>query len=367
MSTAALSAALLFVFAPPPAPEDAEGQTPAGDADDSAAADEPPAPPPKTDTTPREVDSRGYPIMRYSEADQDPGRELEWAEETPPPPELEYAEETPEEERVGVGEGVERPAPSQEALERQGPAALTSTTGGRTYSGESPQRFAFELKFGPYLPNVDRNFSGDGLGPYANIYGPTDDTGASTGQPKPGLFSAIAFDYQFVYLGGPLSVGTSVGFFRDSAQALIAEPEPDAETIRSPADKTRFNVIPVTLLAGYRFELLADRWRVPLVPYAKGGLAYGFWWSTDGNKKISVNSRDEKGRGGSIGWQVNAGMMLRLDFIERGSSRDLDRITGINHTYLFGEYQISRMSGFGSGNRVDVGDDTWLVGLAIEF
>jgi hypothetical protein len=305
--------------------------------------------------------------MRYSEADQEAGRELEWADETPEDEQLKWGEAEHPADEIEWGEGYDQHGPNQAAIERQSTVGLSKTSKRRGQQGwESPQRFALEVKFGPYVPAVDRPVE-SGLGPYAQIYGPTDSTGQATGQPKAGLFSALAFDWQFVYLGGPFSVGTSVGFFRDKAQALVAEPDPDADTVRAAADKTTFNIVPVTLLAGYRFELLADRFKVPLVPYAKGGLAYGFWWSTDGNGNVSVNSRGEKGRGGSLGWQANAGLMLRLDFIDRASSKTLDRTTGINHTYLFGEYQLARLNGFGTGTFVDVGEDTWLVGLAIEF
>lgn len=360
MSATVLAFAVLGFGAPPPPPTD--------DAAPAAPEAEPePAPAPAGDPEGPALDARGYPVMDYADGAPDPTEELQYADETPPPPELEYAEESPVQEPVEYDEGIQRAPPSEEALRRQGPQTVTKKTKRRGDPNESPQRFAFELKFGPYVPSADRNFTGDGLGPYATIYGPTDSSGEATGQPKPRLFSVMAFDWQFVYVGGPLSIGTSIGFFRDKAQAILAAPDPDADSIRSPADDTSFNVIPLTLLAGYRFELMADRWKVPLVPYAKGGLAYGFWWSTNGNGKVSENSAGVKGRGGNIGWQVNTGMMLRLDFIDRGSARELDRVTGINHTYLFGEYQFSRMSAFGSGARFDVGDDTWLVGLAMEF
>lgn len=370
MSASLLALAVLGAWPPPPPPGDDAAEESQPEDLDAEAEPEPEPPPedpaPEPAPPPQEVDSRGYPVMDYADDPGDPAEELRYADEIPPAEPVEWATESPEQPPVEYGEGVQRPPPSKAALEAQGPGGLAKTTRGRG-SNESPQRFAFELKFGPYVPSADRNFSGDGLGPYASIYGPTDSTGAATGQPKPRLFSVIAFDWQFVYVGGPLSVGTSVGFFRDKAQAILADPDPDADSIRSPADGTSFNVIPVTLLAGYRFELMADRWKVPLVPYAKGGLAYGFWWSTNGDGKVSENSAGVKGRGGNIGWQVNTGLMLRLDFIDRGSARELDRVTGINHTYLFGEYQFSRMSAFGSGTRFDVGDDTWLVGLAMEF
>ena len=75
----------------------------------------------------------------------------------------------------------------------------------------------------------------------------------------------------------------------------------------------------------------------------------------------------DKARGGAWGFQTNVGGMLRLDFLERGEARNLDRATGINHTYLFGEWQFSRVNNFGRKNSVSLGDSTWLIGLAIEF
>jgi hypothetical protein len=312
------------------------------------------------------VDARGYPVLDYAESPPEPTSEVEWAEQAPGSPNLEYGEASDEGPQIERAPGVDRPGPDPQAIEREGPSTLTAEHRAPARTG-SPQRFALELKFGPYVPAVDRHYEGDGLGPYANIYGPTDDTGVATGQPRPGLFSAVAFDWQFAKLAGPFSIGVSLGFFRDSARAIVAEPEPDAGSIRSPADKTGFFVLPLALLGGYRFELLADRFRVPLVPYAKGGLAYGLWWSTDGNGDVSRNEAGKKGRGGSVGFQVQGGLMLRLDFIERAAAATLDRVTGINHTYVFGEYQLARLDGFGTGRRMDVGDGTWLVGLAMEF
>ena len=125
-------------------------------------------------------------------------------------------------------------------------------------------------------------------------------------------------------------------------------------------------MVPLALTVGYRFELLADRFKVPLVPYAKGGLTYAFWWSRDGGE-IAENMAGEKARGGTWGWQINAGGMLRLDFIEPGTAKKLDASTGINHTYLFGEYQLARITNFGQDDAVSLGDSTFFVGLAMEF
>ncbi len=260
-----------------------------------------------------------------------------------------------------------KPPPDERALARQSTVDLTARRKRRLYRpGGSPQRFAFEIKFGPYLPDVDRRYDGPGLGPYATIFGQTDSSGVATKAPKPGMVTFVSFEWQFFYLFGPFNLGVQLGFFRDKAKALLTEPAPDADSVRSEADSTTFSVLPISLLVGYRFSYLDDRFYVPIVPYVRGGLGYGFWWSKDGSKKITKNAAG-KGSGGSWGWQLNAGAMLRLDWIERGSMRDLDAATGVNHFALFGEYQLSRLDGFGSSKAMSVGDSTWLVGLITEF
>jgi hypothetical protein len=374
--TSLLLQTLICLAPPPPPPADA----PSGD--DIAPVDiqpgtptEPdkpskpskpgkPGKPTDADELPR--DERYDPILPYGEP-RDPSEGLEYADETPPPIELEYAEETPPPPELDYDQTHQREAPSKEALARQGDEENDLGKRGYQAREESPQRFALEIKFGPYLPDIDRAYAGAGLGPYATVFGEQGDDGIATGKPKKGLFSVLGFEWQFYHLGGSFSLGTTIGMFRDKAQALQVEPDADGN-YRNKADQATFNVVPITLLLGYRFELLADRFKVPLVPYARGGLAYGFWWATKGDRgDISTTMDGQKTRGGSLGWQANLGLMLRLDFIDRAAAVDLDRNTGVNHTYLFGEWQFSHLDGFGSAKRLSVGDDTFLVGFAIAF
>jgi hypothetical protein len=269
---------------------------------------------------------------------------------------------------------TKQPVPTETAVAAQANPDLADTLAvkKKPKSYATPQRFALEVKFGPYLPDIDLKYSGEGLGPYARVYGETNERGEATGQPKKGFYGAIAFEYQIVNLAGPLGIGFQWSMFRDKAQALIADPKPGDESVRSTADSTRFAVMPLALQAVYRFELMADKIHVPLVPYAKAGLNYTFWWSKNGDGDITVikdaeGNVTDRARGGAWGFQINAGGMLRLDFLERGTARSLDRTTGINHTYVFGEWQFSRVNNFGRKNSISLGDSTWLVGLAMEF
>ena len=229
------------------------------------------------------------------------------------------------------------------------------------------QRFAFEFKMGPYLPEIDNGYTGDGFGPYATVFGRTNDRGEATKQPLPGVMPAVSFEYQFVYVGGPLGVGLQAAFYRDRANALYAEARPGDDSVRSSADKVTFGMVPLSVFLVYRFELAADFFRVPLVPYMKAGMSYAFYWMKNGAGDIARDAGGTKGRGGVVGWQLNPGLMLRMDFIEPGTAKKLDQSTGINHTYIFGEFQLTRLRNFGAGNSIDLGDKTFFAGLALEF
>ena len=331
---------------------------------------EAPAPPTTADAPPANADGPEEVVVRTDPLDKPPPKKKKKAETVPEPPPTTDHYGIPS-RAAGKDELAKQPAPAQPPPSQE--AAARDTDVGLAEEGEihggrkpSPQRFALEFKLGPYLPAVDRRYDGPGLGPYATIFGRTNSRGEADAEPKLGVMPVLGFEWQFLNVAGPLAIGTQVGFFRDTAKALLVEPDDDGN-VRSAADDTAFGMVPLALLLSYRFEYMADKLRVPLVPYAKGGLAYAFWWTKDGNGNISRNSMGEKGSGGVAGWQVNAGAMIRLDFLEPNAAIRFDQISGINHTYIYGEYQLSRIANFGAGNSIALGDSTWFAGLAIEF
>lgn len=348
----AIAIALRSAMAEPPA-------APAPDAP-PAATDAPPSDAPATDPTTTEV--------KTADADTTDAARVADSEPTGDVPEAPAASTTAPPTPAPVKRTGPKAAPTEAAITRQStvqPPSRIRRGLGRSRPG-TKQRFAVEIKLGPYLPEIDSRYSGPGFGPYATIFGRTNGDGVAVKAPRLGVMPVAHFEWQIAYLGGPIGIGTQIGFFRDRAKALFAEPVP-GEDIRSNADKVTFGMVPMALLAVYRFELLADFYRVPLVPYAKAGVAYSFWWMRDGTKKVAVNEQGEKARGGVVGWQLNPGVALRLDFIERNSAKKLDQTTGINHTYIFGEFQLTRLRNFGVGNSIDLGDKTFFGGLAIEF
>jgi hypothetical protein len=216
---------------------------------------------------------------------------------------------------------------------------------------ESPQRFAFELRMGPYLPEVDANLGATacGSGPYAATFG----TDAK-------FYAELEFDYQAldIYVG-TLAVGAAVGIFHASANAF------ERDSCERSEDTTDLWILPVSLLAVVRFDIFAERWSVPLVPFFKVGFTYAVWWTTNENGTSEIDG--DRGYGGTAGMRIGGGLMLRLDWMERRAARTFDNEFGVNHSYIFFEYYWAWLDGFGSEERMNVGDDTWVLGIALEF
>ena len=60
-------------------------------------------------------------------------------------------------------------------------------------------------------------------------------------------------------------------------------------------------------------------------------------------------------------------MALLLDFMDLASARNLDIETGVNHSYLFFEWNHVEATGLGMKNKLHVGDSRWVLGLMCEF
>jgi len=207
-------------------------------------------------------------------------------------------------------------------------------------SYQSPRRFLFELRFGSYTPAIDSEFNG--ATPYDSIF-----HGA-------GLLFGGELEVELFQRFGTLSVGGRLGYFTKSAPALLKE-----DPTKTSATETSISILPMAILAIYRFDYLAQRWRVPLIPYAKFGFNYNVWWIT--------KAGSDTVKGGTFGWEFHAGGAFLLDVLEPNAAKTLDVELGINHTYLFFEYSLYRADNFGSSTALHVGDSTWTAGLALEF
>lgn len=215
---------------------------------------------------------------------------------------------------------------------------------------QSPQHFALELRFGPYRPDVDSEFSGSGHTPYQDFFG--------SGRH---LMTQVELDYQLIRHVGSLGIGASLGYFKQTGNDLYAD-----GTARLSADTSSFRLIPFALSAVYRFDLAYERAGIPLVPYGKLGLDYFFWTINNGNEEVP-SSAGGRGQGGTLGWHAAVGLSFVLDFLDQNSANQFDEELGVNHTHLFFEYGHIDVSGLGQSNRLHVGDTTWTAGLMFEF
>ncbi len=221
-------------------------------------------------------------------------------------------------------------------------------------SFRSPRYGAFELRFGPYSPDIDSELSGTtGATPYKTVMG-----GNS-------LMSQFELDWEILHSIGTLGVGVQAGYTSKTAKAFVADAN-GASTGERSGDDTTLRLMPVAALLIYRMDLAAEYWGIPLVPYAKVGLNYTFWSISDGNGN-TPHYMNGKGKGGTLGWQAAVGLALQLDFLDPGAARGFDTDLGVNHTYLFFEWDRVVANGLGQENKLHVGDNTWVAGLMFEF
>ena len=227
--------------------------------------------------------------------------------------------------------------------------------GSGIYKG-TPQRFAFELRFGPYYPQVDDEFGGAAT-PYADVF--TNDWRLHLG---------VEFDWQILRIPfvGTVGPGVSIGHVSATGEAFLAGTYGTDKESR--AGETSLTMIPMNLSAVVRFDELFRRTHIPVVPYAKIGLGYGLWWAKVGDKDTKTLNADGSpfaGEGVSYGVHWALGGAIALDFLGRREMSALDQETGVNHIYLFGEW-FNQNLGLGT-NQMRIGTSTWMTGMTFEM
>ena len=213
---------------------------------------------------------------------------------------------------------------------------------------ESPQNGAFEVRFGRYVPAVDSSVPGT---PFKDTFGDSSR-----------YMFGLEGDWQLIRFPhlGTLGPGVGWGYTRASGRARLT-----SDLTKLSGEQTALSVMPFYVVGVFRADVFARELSIPLVPYAKLGIGCALWWASDGGTTSRVNG--VLGRGVSYGPQYALGGMFLLDELDPQTARDADNSLGINNSYIFGEWYGSELSGFGSKNRMNVGANTWVLGLAIEF
>lgn len=215
-------------------------------------------------------------------------------------------------------------------------------------SYETPQDAAFELRFGPYLPNVDDEFGGSG--PFERFFG--DENRYLLG---------FEGDWQLLRIPHVGTLGPGLGW------GIVSM---DGKTFRSTGEEadqtTSLTIMPMYGVGVLRVDVLARETPVPLAAHAKLGLGYAMWWTDDG-VGLARDEEGVEGKGSSYGYQGALGIDLLLDAFDGTGARDLDSTFGVNNSYLFFEWYMSDLDGFGSGDQMQVGTSTWMLGLTLEM
>jgi hypothetical protein len=157
---------------------------------------------------------------------------------------------------------------------------------------------------------------------------------------------------------GTAGVGVSAGYAEKYAPALL-------ETGAAAAESTSLRLVPLSLFGVYRFDYAAHVWGIPLVPYVKAGLRYTIWWCSKGS---SLESATTGGLaiGGRFGWGFSGGLSLLLDVFEPRLARDFDTDAGVNHSYLFAEFNFADVNNFYTGG-FDLSGRYFAFGIAFEI
>ena len=211
---------------------------------------------------------------------------------------------------------------------------------------DSDQDSAIEARFGPYRPNVDDDVTG---APFEDTFGT-----------KNYYAIGLEYDWQIFRIPSFGTVGPGVGwsYVRFSAKA------PRADGTGLSSQNTRLWVMPFWAVGVLRVDVLARDFQIPFVPYGKLGFTYALWSCNTGDSRC--RSADGRlGRGSETGYQYALGLMLLLDWLDPESAREMDNSVGVNNSYFFGEWYGSDVNSFGSG--MQVGTNTWTLGLAFEF
>ena len=231
---------------------------------------------------------------------------------------------------------------------------------------ESPQHWAFELRIGPYYPQVD---SAPGLtgSPLAKSLG--------TGHR---IMIGIEGDWQALRVPKILSLGPGFGMgYTVLSKAALYGSAPPGSALSPPAGivpdvtaspmNSSLKIWVQWVNAVVRVDALNRNFHIPIVFTVKLGMGQALWWAGKGNLAGRDPNTGAIGHGRSWGPTWALGAMFDFNFMQPERSKHLDAVTGINHMYLFAEWYQLKLDGFGSSDQLRVGDSDWVLGYAVEF
>lgn len=214
---------------------------------------------------------------------------------------------------------------------------------------ETPSIATIEARFGPYRPQIDKQF--EGHAPYDQTFG----DGVR-------MMAGAEVDVTPIHLSKAATIGFGAlfGYTYATAKADYADGSGASD------EKTSFDLWVLSALTTLRIEALATGTRIPLVPYGKLGLMTGLWNSSDG-RGVSRSQSGLVARGRTNGFFYAVGAMLLLDAFDPEAAKTFAAERGVKHSYVFGELTVADLRGFGQSHALQVGDVTWTAGIAFEM
>lgn len=222
--------------------------------------------------------------------------------------------------------------------------------------GESPRNMVAELRVGPYYPLIDRAFTGST--PYSTTF---NNSSMWLGE--------VELERQLFQRLGSLAIGLAAGYAEKYGHAIVTE-GPTAGS--SNGEAVSLKLVPMKALLVYRFDYLMTKYNVPLVPFAKAGFELAHWWTSKGTMTPEV-ADNVSGVGWSYGIVASIGACFLLDILDPRLARDFDTGVGINHSYLFAEFNFNEVNDFGRStsngtkNALDLSARFVMFGLAFEY
>lgn len=221
-------------------------------------------------------------------------------------------------------------------------------------SGRSGRWGSFEIGAGTYRPDLDNEdfptLPPGSLPPYERTFGTS----------RSWVFQLGVYRALYTKLGS-LEVGFRTGYFQDTGQGF-KESTTDPSGYEPSGEETKLRIVPTSVALQYRFDWPVERYGIPLAPYGRVAFERFNWWITDG-------AGDQVMKGATNGWSAAGGVAFLLDIFDSTLARELDRDSGVNHTYLFFEVGTSSINDFGSSSSWDMSaeETTFAGGLLLVF
>lgn len=224
---------------------------------------------------------------------------------------------------------------------------------GAAKSQESARSMAVELRLGQYLPQVDEEFAG-GAQPFRDHFGG-----------KNRWLVGLELDWQLFRIDGIGSLGPGVGVGYTSLKSRDFHDPASAPSREQASEGSTLKILPMYGVAVVRIDALHQRTPIPLAFYGKAGVGYGIWWANYADSLDAVNGSKANDTSWGTHWALGASLLL--DALDRRAANNMDATNGINNSFVFVEWYNSNLDGFGSSNKMQIGDSTWMAGLAFEL